>query len=69
MKLNKLAAMAAAIAGLAIGLLWPPMQAVEANLSCNDLTKCSGAACDGPGTPTGCLLACDSGAVVACNES
>ncbi len=39
----------------------------ENNLACSDLTDCSGrASCGGPGTPTGCELSCDDGAIVSC---
>ena len=38
-----------------------------ADINCQDLSACCGAAgCEGPGTPSGCSLSCAGGGSVAC---
>jgi hypothetical protein len=38
-----------------------------AQLKCNDLSSCCGAAgCEGPGTATGCNIACQGGGSITC---
>ncbi len=40
---------------------------VSAELTCQDLSTCCGAAqCEGPGTPSGCSISCQGGGQVTC---
>jgi len=56
-----------------VGMLFLVIEATTASASvpgdlmCSDLSECkTDAHCGGPGTPTGCVIACDNGSNITC---
>ena len=46
------------------------VQLLAGNLECTDISGCGGSAnCGGPGTVDGCVLDCEGGGIILCDQN